>query len=70
MKFKDKINEFRERHQGFSRFINAVRKKGLSQGSIIEMKITFPDEQSMNTSFRIKEEDMELLKMIGDLNKK
>lgn len=70
MKFKDKIGEFRERHQGFSRFINAVRKRGLPQGSTIEIKVTFPDEQVMNTSFRIKEDDLELLQMIGNLHKK
>lgn len=70
MKLKDKAGEFRERHQGFSRFIKAVQKKGLPQGSTIEMKITFPDQQVMNTSFRVKEEDLELLQMIGDMHKK
>lgn len=70
MKLKEKVNEFRNRHQGFSRFITAVRKRGVPQGSTVEIKITFPDKQSMNTSFRIKEEDMELLQLISDLRKK
>lgn len=67
LKIKNTINDFRARHPGFARFIKAIRKKGLPQGSVLEVKITFPEGQTMETNIRVSEEDLELLRTLSDL---
>ena len=67
LKIKSILNDFRTRHPGFARFIKAIRKKGLPQGSVLEVKITFPEGQTMETNIRVSEEDLELLRTLSDL---
>ena len=67
LKIKSILNDIRTRHPGFVRFIKAIRKKGLPQGSVLEVKITFPEGQTMETNIRVSEEDLELLRTLSDL---
>ena len=46
MKLKTQLNDFRKRHPGFTRFIMAIRRKGLPEGSVLDVKITTPDGES------------------------
>ena len=67
LKLKDRLNAFRARHPGFSRFISAARKKGVPEGSVLDVTITTPDGQSMATNFRVSAEDIELLRALTSL---
>ena len=70
VKLKEQLNAFRKRHPGFCRFINAIRKKGVPEGSVLDVKITSPDGETMTTNFRISPEDLEFFGMISDLGGK
>lgn len=64
LKLKDKLNGFRSRHKGFVSFIKAARRDGVPEGSIVDVKLSFPDGNTMTTNFRVTEEDLELMRMI------
>jgi hypothetical protein len=67
MKLKTQLNDFRKRHPGFTRFIMAIRRKGLPEGSVLDVKITTPDGETMTTNFRVEAEDIEFVSMISEL---
>lgn len=67
LKLKDTLNAFRNRHPGFSRFIGALRRKGVPEGSVLEVKITSPDGETMETNFRVTPEDIALIRMLSEL---
>ena len=70
VKLKDKLNGFRKRHPGFYGFIKAIRKKGVPEGSVLDVKITTPEGETMTTNFRVSPEDLEFFGMISDLGGK
>ncbi len=63
---KDKLNGFRHRHKGkgFVSFIKAARREGVPVGSVVDVKLTFPEGEAMTTNFRVTEEDLELIRML------
>ena len=63
-KFKEKLNGFKNRHKGFVKFIKAARREGVPEGSVLDIKLTFPDGETMTSNFRITEEDLELIRML------
>ena len=67
IKLKEKLNAFRNRHPGFSGFIGAVRRSGLPEGSVLEMKVTTPEGRTMETNFRVSEEDIDLIRLLASL---
>ena len=64
---KDKLNGFRHRHKGFVSFIKAARREGVPVGSVVDVKLTFPEGEAMTTNFRVTEEDLELIRMLEAL---
>ena len=69
LKIKNKLNDFRDRHPGFTRFVDTLRRKGLPEGTVFEIKVTMPDQETMTTNFRVSQEDIELLRTLSDLRK-
>lgn len=67
LKLKDTLNAFRNRHPGFSRFVSAVRKEGIAEGAVLDIKITAPGGQTMATNFRVSQEDIALIRMLSEL---
>ena len=69
LKLKDTLNAFRSRHPGFAAFLGAVKDGGVSEGAVLEMKITSPEGKTMKTNFRVSREDLELLRLLAELRK-
>ncbi|MBR3186626.1 MAG: hypothetical protein IKF59_01150 [Lachnospiraceae bacterium] len=67
VKLRSQLNDFRKRHPGFAAFVRAVRKKGVPENSVLEVKITRPDGEDMTTNFRVSAEDLDLIRMISEL---
>ena len=51
----------------YSRFCQAVSRKGLKEGSIIEIAITTPEGEKIETNLKVKDSDLELLKQLSEL---
>lgn len=58
---------FQKNHPKFPAFCKAVARKGLREGSIIEVTVTTQDGEKIETSIRVQESDMELIKGLGGM---
>ena len=67
MKITGAWNTFKSNHPKFPAFCQAVSRKGLREGSIIEIAITTPEGEKIETNLKIKDSDLELLKQLSDL---
>ena len=59
-------NTFKRNHQKFPAFCNAVSKRDLKEGSIMEITVTTPDGEKIETNLKIKAEDLELLRELSN----
>ncbi len=67
VKLKTMLNDFRKRHPGVTSFVRKIRKKGVPEGSVLEVKITSPDGEAMTTNFRVTAEDLDFINTISGL---
>ena len=54
-------------HPKFPSFCQAFSRKVLKEGSIIEIAITTPEGEKIETNLKVKDSDLELLKQLSDL---
>lgn len=57
-------SRFQNNHPKFPKFMSAVMKGGIKEGSIIEIKVTTADGESYDSNLKLNADDME---MIGQL---
>lgn len=67
-KFKSSIDLFRSNHPKFPLFVNAVTQNALAEGTIIEITVTSPEGKQYSSNIKLKEEDIELMKTIQQMN--
>lgn len=60
-------NKFQQNHPKFPKFMTAVYQNGIKEGSIIEINVTTPDGQSLNSNLKITASDMELIQELKGL---
>lgn len=58
---------FQKNHPKFPAFCKAVAKKGLREDSVIEVIVTTPDGERIETSIKVQESDIELIKGLGGM---
>ncbi|MBQ7636416.1 MAG: hypothetical protein IJS80_03815 [Lachnospiraceae bacterium] len=61
-------NRFKSNHPKFPAFMKAVQKRGFKENMIIEMIITEPDGEKIETSLKITQSDLELLAELKNMN--
>ena len=69
-KIKGAWDTFTANHPKFPLFVKAVNEHGVQEGTIIEIAITTPEGQVINTNVKLTASDMELfesLKQIGSV---
>jgi hypothetical protein len=67
-KFKNGLDRFYSNHPKLSPFINTVSKNALVEGTIIEINVTTPEGQSYCSNIKLKEDDIELMQTLQQLN--
>ena len=60
-------NTFQKNHPKFPAFCKAVAKKGLREDSVIEVIVTTPDGERIETSIKVQESDIELIRGFGEM---
>lgn len=60
-------NTFKGNHPKFPAFCKAVMKKGLQEDSVVEIIVTTPEGERIETSLKIQASDLELLKSLGSM---
>lgn len=67
MKIMGAWNTFKENHPKFPAFCKAVAQKGLKEDTVIEIIVTTPDNERIETSLKVKASDLELLQGFGGM---
>lgn len=66
MKITSAWNTFKKNHPKFPAFCQAVSRKGIREGSIIEITFTTPEGEKIETNLKVKDSDLELLKQLSE----
>ncbi len=67
MKLKKTWDSFTANHPKFPKFMEAVKNKGLQEGSIIEITVTTVSGETLSSNLRITASDMELVAELKDI---
>lgn len=65
MKAKSAWETFTRNHPKFPMFLNAVRRDGIKEGTLIEISVVDPDGSKKETNVRVTASDLELLNMLS-----
>lgn len=69
LQIKSAWDKFQANHPKFPKFIDAVSKDGLSEGTIIEIKVSTPEGRNFHSNLKVKQDDLELLEEIKKFSK-
>lgn len=67
LKAKQAWHQFNDNHPKFGPFVDAVKARGVSEGSIIAVEIKYPDGSTMKTNLKVCESDIEALNLATSL---
>ena len=62
MKLMGAWNTFKRNHTKFPAFCRAVHAKGHREDSVVEIIVTTPEGERIETSLKVKAEDLELIR--------
>lgn len=68
MKIIGMKSKFDKNHPGVAAFIGNVARKGIKEGSIIEISVTDPDGENMTTNMRVTADDLEMLAELKNMS--
>lgn len=67
LKAKQAKDLFFANHPKFPAFVNAVRSKGIPENTELLITVTYPDGQNMKAGLKIRQSDLELLRLFSEL---
>lgn len=67
MKAMGAWNIFKKNHPKFPAFCKAAAEKGLREDSVIEIIVTTPEGERIESSLKLQAEDMELFRGLGNM---
>lgn len=65
MKVMNAWNTFKQNHPKFPAFCSAVSKRGIREGSILEVTYISPEGEKLTTNIKVQASDIELLRQIS-----
>ncbi|MBE5916245.1 MAG: hypothetical protein E7273_05315 [Pseudobutyrivibrio ruminis] len=69
-KIKGAAAKFNENHPKLLPFFSAARTKAMTPGSIIEIAVTDPSGEKIETNLRVQESDIELINLLIEIGAK
>ncbi len=70
MKLSKMRDQFCETHPKFVAFLSYLGRRGMREGTVLEVKVMFPNEEPVTTNIRVTASDLELLKTLSEMGKK
>ena len=61
------LNTFRSNHPKFVSFAEMMLKRGVVDGTVIEVTVTRPGEEPVTSNLKVTESDMELFASLKDI---
>ena len=68
MKVMNAWNTFKQNHPKFPAFCSAFSKRGIREGSILEVTYISPEGEKLTTNIKVQASDIELLRQISGGN--
>lgn len=62
-------DKFTANHPKFPKFLQAAAQSSIGEGSVIEVKITQPNGDTIASNLKLTESDMELFRQIQDITR-
>lgn len=60
-------SRFQNNHPKFPKFLSAVVRNGIKEGSIIEIRVTTAEGESFDSNLKVNGEDMEMIEQLKKL---
>ena len=67
MKIMGAWNTFKKNHPKFPAFCRAVASRGIREDTIIEISITSPEGEKIETNIKVKASDLELMRELSQM---
>lgn len=67
MQMKNAWDTFTRNHPKFPMFLKAVMNKGIKEGTIIEITVTDPEGNPVNTNIKITKSDLALFETLKNM---
>ncbi len=67
-KIKKAWDTFASNHPKFPMFLSSIKKRGISEGTIIAISITAPDGTVTETNLKVTSTDMELFESLKSMS--
>lgn len=61
-------NRFQNNHPKFPKFLKAVAKNGVKEGSILEIRVTTAEGESFDSNLKLTAEDMEMIEQLKNMS--
>ena len=68
-KAKQARDAFFANHPKFPGFLKALRDKGIPENTEILISVTYPDGENLKAGLKLKQSDLELLGLLGELTR-
>lgn len=69
MKGKKAWESFCRTHPRFPDFLQALRARGVQEGTEILISVTYPNGETLKSGIRVKKDDLELVEMLRNWNR-
>lgn len=63
-------SRFQKNHPKFPKFLAAVARDGIREGTIIEIKVTTAEGESFDSNLKITADDMDMIEQIKNISLK
>ena len=60
-------NTLQGNHPKFPAFLDAIKRQGIKEDTIIEVSITDPDGKKIETNIKVKQSDLDLFNSLKDM---
>lgn len=64
---KSAWSTFENNHPKFPKFLNAVHKNAIQEGSLIEINVTTPDGKTISSNIKVTQSDKALFEQLSEL---
>lgn len=69
MKLMSAKNRFTENHPKFVAFCQAVFARGIEEGTVIEIRVTKPGQDTVTANIKVQQSDLELMQELRELSR-
>lgn len=67
LKLKGSWDTFVQNHPKFPKFLNAVKKNAMEEGTMIEFKVTTKEGKTISSNMKLNKTDMKLFEELSEL---